>query len=414
MDNSMRLYNKAVKLYNEGYIDKALEYCEKSISDNLKNRSAINFKGLLYYFKGELKSAEALWKMNFQVNRDLISKKYLEDSNNDKNKILIYRAANIAINELKFKEALNLLQRCKDSDFNNINVNNSMAICYIKQGEYSSAAKYIEEVIKIDRKNVIAANNRKELKNIHIVKRKYKIKYVNVSIACMILFMIIGLTSFTIKNIIKVKNPIKKNIVLESVKTPPSNINQEVSNKKDSPLNDVKNNKKVFPSEEFNKATVEKDYEKLYSMANEWKDKELNVSDKELLNKGLELLQTQGIEYLYEQGRKALKINDYKTSEKYFSMTYNYGKEYYLYQDILYMLGYSYKNDGQIDNCLKFYKEYDEKFPKGTYEVIILYDMSLIYKSVDINLSKNYASRLATQYPKTIYNNNIIKNILNN
>lgn len=412
MNNSMKLYNKAVKLYNEGYIDKALEQCEKSISDNIKNRAAINFKGLLYYFKGELYNAEALWKMNFQVNRDLIAKKYLEDSENDKNKLLVYKAANTAINESKYKEALNLLQICKESDFNNINVNNSIAICYIKLGEYNNAKKYIEEVIKVDRKNAVSAKSIKDLKNIHVMKSKYKIKYGNLLIACVVLFMIIGLTGFTIKNIIKVKKPVENNIV-GGVKLKQTSNKDDISSKKNISSNDEKTIEKLFPSEELNKAINEKDYEKLYNIANEWKDKDINTIDKDSLKKGIELLQSSSsLEYLYEQGRKAIKINDYKTSEKYFMMTYNYGKEYYLYQDILYMLGYSYKNDGQIDNCLKFYKEYDEKFPSGNYEVTILYDMSLIYKSNDLNLSKRYASRIVKQYPNSIYNNNVIKDIL--
>jgi tetratricopeptide (TPR) repeat protein len=408
MDNSMRLYNKAVKLYNEGFINKALDYCEKSISDNIKNTSAINLKGLLYYFKGELESAEALWKMNFQVNKDLMSKKYLEDSKNDKNKKLIYSTAIIDIKEFKLKEALNLLQRCKESDYNNINVNNSMAICYIKLGDYNSAIKHIEEVFKIDKKNATAINNNKELISIGVVKRKFKVVYLTIPIVCITLFVII---SFAVKNIKKPLAIINNN-KLESVKIPPVSVNQEVNDKKDVTQNAANASEKAFSSEELNRIMGEKDYEKLYSLVNEWKDKELNINDKASLENGIELLQGGGIEYLYGKGREALKINDYKTSEKYFTMAFNYGKEYYLYQDILYMLGYSYKRDGQIDNCLRFYKEYDNKFPTGTYEETILYDMSLIYKPIDINLSKDYASRLVKQYSNSIYNNSIIKGIL--
>lgn len=414
MNNSIELYNKAVKFYNEGYINKAIEYCEKSISSNLKNTAAINLKGLLYYFKGDLDSAEALWKMNFQVNRDLVSKKYLEDIRNDRDKFLIYKAALAAINELRLKEAVNLLKKCKESDFNCINVNNSLTICYIKHGDYNAAVELIEEVLKIDRKNEIAVKNKKELISLGIVKKKLKFKYITIPIVCMVLIAALG---FGIKNINKAiaskNNNISEQAKVSSVK---NNTNEPVKASEVSGTNAAntpkETNENIFKSEEFNSAVTNQDYEKLYSMVNEWKGKELNINDKTLLQKGIELLQSSGIEYFYSKGRQALTSKDYKTSEKYFDMAYDYGKEYYLYQDILYMLGFSYKNDNQIDKCIKYYEEYDSKFSNGTYEQTVLYEMSLIYKSIDANEAKNYAARLAKQYPKSIYNNSVIKSIL--
>lgn len=424
MNNSVELYNKAIKFYNEGYIDKALEYCEKSISSNLKNTASINLKGLLYYFKGDLDSAEALWKMNFQVNRDLVSKKYLEDIRNDRDKLLIYKTALAAINELRLKDALNLLVKCKESDFNCINVNNSLAVCYIKHGDYNTAVKFIEEVLKVDRKNKIAVKNEKELISLGIVKKKLKIKFIAIPFACMVIITALG---FGIKNINKgvtsKSNNIsgqtkisagKNNNTKEPSKAPAASSTNTANTAKETSENSktVNNGENIFKSDEFNSAVTNEDYEKLYSMSNEWKGKELNINDKTLLQNGIELLQSSGIEYFYSKGRAALGSRDYKTSEKYFSMAYDYGKEYYLYQDILYMLGFSFKNDNQIDKCIKYYEEYDSKFSTGTYEETVLYDLTLIYKSLDVNLAKNYASRLIKQYPKSIYNNSVIKGIL--
>ncbi|MFL0247559.1 tetratricopeptide repeat protein [Candidatus Clostridium stratigraminis] len=420
MNNSIELYNKAVRFYNEGYIDKALEYCEKSISSNLKNTAAINLKGLLYYFKGDLDSAEALWKMNFQVNRDLVSKKYLEDIRNDRDKLLIYKEALATINELRLKEAVNLLKKCKESDFNCINVKNSLTICYIKQGDYNAAVKFIEEVLKIDRKNDIAIKNKKELISLGIVKKKLKFKYIAIPIACIIIGLALGFVVKNINKAIAAKNNISeqakisagKNNTNEPAKAPTVSSTNAANDTIAANENTKTVNENIFKSEEFKSAVTNQDYEKLYSMANEWKDKELNINDKTLLQKGIELLQSSGIEYFYGKGRQALTSKDYKTSEKYFTMACDYGKEYYLYQDILYMLGFSFKNDNQIDKCIKYYEEYDSKFSNGTYEQTVLYDMSLIYKSVDVKLAKNYASRLTKQYPKSIYNNSVINNIL--
>ncbi|NFI65937.1 hypothetical protein FC922_03685, partial [Clostridium botulinum] len=80
---SRKIYTKALDNFNNGNIDKALDLCEKSISMDLKNNSAINLKGLLYYLKGDLISCKNLWKMNYHTNKDTVSYKYLQDAKLD-------------------------------------------------------------------------------------------------------------------------------------------------------------------------------------------------------------------------------------------------------------------------------------------------------------------------------------------
>lgn len=133
MDKSSKLYNKALKKYNNGFIDKAFELCEESISLNINNSAAINLKGLLYYIKGDINSCRGLWKMNSQLNKDRVSEKYIQDSSNDEKLLELYNTASILIKELKINEALILLKQCEKSHFNYINVNNYLALCYIKK-----------------------------------------------------------------------------------------------------------------------------------------------------------------------------------------------------------------------------------------------------------------------------------------
>ncbi|HEY5523841.1 MAG TPA: hypothetical protein VIK26_00730, partial [Clostridium sp.] len=59
-----KAYIKAVRYYEECEIEKAIKKCEESISDSLKNSSALNLKGLLLYLKGDLEGAVAQWKIN--------------------------------------------------------------------------------------------------------------------------------------------------------------------------------------------------------------------------------------------------------------------------------------------------------------------------------------------------------------
>ena len=73
MKSNNKIYEKALSLYNNGNIDKAIELCEKGISNSLKDGKILNLKGLLLYTQGRLEEANALWKMNKDYNNDSIA-----------------------------------------------------------------------------------------------------------------------------------------------------------------------------------------------------------------------------------------------------------------------------------------------------------------------------------------------------
>ena len=47
IQKAKKFYLKAKKFYDSGELDKAIEYCNYSIGENIKNPSALNLKGLL-------------------------------------------------------------------------------------------------------------------------------------------------------------------------------------------------------------------------------------------------------------------------------------------------------------------------------------------------------------------------------
>jgi len=149
MDKSGGIYVKAMNKYNDGYIDKALSLCEKSISLNNTNAAVLNLKGILYYLKGDLEKAKNMWNINYKRNDDKVSKKYLDDSIRDKKKLHLYVNALELIRKFNISGALEILNQCENSHFNFINVKNYISICYIKQGEYDKALQYIKEVLKV-------------------------------------------------------------------------------------------------------------------------------------------------------------------------------------------------------------------------------------------------------------------------
>lgn len=433
MEKSNKLYLKALNKYQSGYIDQAIDICEESISINMKNSASINLKGLLYYLKGDIDSAKALWKLNYEVNDDEVSKKYLQGLKEDKRKLALYTKAVGLIKELNIKEALGLLMECKESDYNCINVNNAIAACYVKHGQYEKAINYVNEVLKINIKNDVALMHRKELIKYGVGRKNFINKsfrkYGNTIVAAALLVFCIFIGKYGIAVVKKVsfnnektKTPVenqsyvyKKETVYKK-KDVSKNI-QSTTKEADNNKINIKTEKKqeeVFPHEDIKKSLGNNDYYKLHGYVSKWKKIELKINDKILLSQCEEILKKEGVKYFYTKGSEyLLSSKEYKNTIDNLSKAYLYGKDNYLYQHIVYMLGVAYEKNEDNESALKYYSEYDIKFPKGSYEAEVLYRLTLIYKDVNLNKSKEYAIKLVNSYSDSQYNNSIIKNIIN-
>ena len=163
-------YLKAVRYYEECEIEKAIKKCEESISDSLKNSSALNLKGLLLYLKGDLEGAVTQWKINSDFNDDSMAKNYIYDSKSDKERLALYKKGEMLLKSLAIDEAIDTLNKCKESDFNAIRVNLALAICYGKKGDYSASSVYVSKVLNIDRNNSGAKALAKEIEEFQGIK----------------------------------------------------------------------------------------------------------------------------------------------------------------------------------------------------------------------------------------------------
>lgn len=416
MKKSNIYYEKALKYYEKGYIEKAIVFCEKGISANIKNRAAIDLKGILYYLKGDIKSCRTLWKLNSQVNDDKVAKKYLEGLEKDEKRLKLYVEAIKKINSMRISEALEILVECDNSHFNTINVNNYLCICYIKQGKFEKAKEKFEKVISLDKNNSMALENKKilvkygEFKN-KIFNKKYFYGGFGIIIISLIIIIIISLD---IKSLIRFNMSFLDSKKSTSLNTT-DEVNKKVSNK---PLGiDSANSEDInlqFPYDKVKQAVNEKDFENLYIYVDQWKNSDLRLNYKQILFQGEKLLKDEGVSYFYKQGTIFFDNRDYSKAINEFLRAFNYGKDNYLYSHIIYFIGESYKNIGDYENAIKFYTIYNEKFYKGDYEEIVLYNMAIINKNIDINKAKEYASRLSKEYNQSIYNNSNIKDILKN
>ena len=394
MNRSQKIYNRALDKYNGGHIESAIKLCDKSISLNAKNRAAINLKGLLLYLKGDLWGSRKIWNMNYKSNNDIISKKYIDGSKDDEIRFRLYGRSLMLIKELRINEALKLLQRCAESDFNYIEVNNCSALCYIKKGEYQKALKKIDNVFKVDADNFKAKKNIKLLEDVDVVKKRFDIKRIIVIflfVTCMILLLLVGIH----RGIINFKNY-------------SGNKKYEVKVRKDH--NILK--KDVFAREDVEKYIQAKDYDSMYFQFDKWKNKKLSAEDKRLLSTVHQILNGEGCLYFYNLGSKYLDNGDYDNAISYFKKSYEVGNKSDLDPHITYFLARSVDLSGDHSSALKYYSQYDKSFPQGNYEESVLYRLAVLYRGMNSDISKSYAKKLLDRYPGSIYNNSIIDSIL--
>lgn len=409
MDKSRRLYARALKIYNQGCIYKAINLCEESISLDASNVAALNLKGLLYYLNGDLERAQKTWKINARVNKDSVAQKYLEDSKKDKVNLEKYINAVNAVKNLKINEALELLKMCSESDYNCINVNNYKALCYIKKGEYIKAQECIDKVLSVDKRNSMAKKNIKMLAEYDFTGKGYNFRKIGKTILAVVIIVIfIGGISFGVKSIItreKIKASNDKKVNSVNVKK------TQISKEKKKPS---KENIEKFSAGTMQEYINNKDFESMYNYFEKWKDKNLSGTDKELVQNAAQILSgDEAVEYFYNSGYSLINSQDYEKARSGLYKAYQFGSNNYLYPHIIYLLGLSYNSTDDKASAVKYFNEYDENFSSGDYEDAVLYDLVIIYKDTEIAKAKMYAQKLTKNYPSSIYNNSIVNSVIN-
>lgn len=405
MDKSRKLYIKALNKYQNGFIDEAIDICEKAIAISIKNTAAINLKGLLYYFKGDLEGSKSLWKLNYEVNSDEVAGKYLQNIKEDEKRFLLYTNAIALIKELKVKDALELLIKCRESDYNCINVNNAIATCYISMMDYSNAIMHVNKVFELDKNNETSNNNKKMLIKNGVSRKEFNkknnsSKKLIISVASLFICVIIGIAGTTkFKQYLSGKN--KQTANLTSTSSLEDNKEKAIKyslNKKD--INKVSNPQKVNSAQNSN----------INQKTNENSIVENNVKNNAKDNTSSE---KEGVKYFYNQGRYELNTNNnFNKAIDNLYKAYNYGEKEYLYPDIVYLLGTAYEGKKDYKNANKYYLEYIDKFFKDNYTEEVLYRLTIMNKDTNVDSAKQYAERLASTYPKSQYNNSIIQSII--
>ncbi|MBY6797736.1 tetratricopeptide repeat protein [Clostridium botulinum] len=410
---SRKIYTKALDNFNNGNIDKALDLCEKSISMDLKNNSAINLKGLLYYLKGDLISCKNLWKMNYHTNKDTVSYKYLQDAKLDEQFLKKYANAITLIKNNDIEGAIDLLKQCEKTDFNHINVCNNLVMCYIKLGKYNNALEYYEKALSIDKNNDISINIKKELYKKGLIK-KHKCK--KILIAILVISIISSISIYLFNKFNKTKNisEMKNNKITSKESKNKSNIpKKEEAKKTETKKQEIKKEEKI-DIQNLNNYIEKKNYIQLYNIYSNYKNKNLDVNSKSVLVKAEKLLKEEGIEYFYNTAMVNTNNKKYKESNDLLLKAYSLGNVNYLYPHIIYLLATNYEAVNNISEAIRYYEIYVNSFMKNDYGDLALYKLATLNEKVDDAKSKNYAKKLSQIYPQSMYNNSNIKRIINN
>lgn len=422
MKDTKKIYDKAITYFQQGKINKAMDNVELAISMDMKNSPALNLKAMLLYLKGDIEGAETTWKINKDFNDDTLAKSYLKDLEEDTARKVFYDQALRFIKEMKIDAALELLDKCRESDFNAINVYNALSFCYIKKGGYERANAYIDKVISIDAENPIAKDNIKILREFGVAKKSgSKLKPIITSIMVIVLlsggFLVykykIANSDMVNKNSnVAVENKEIPSIVAEK-NTEEEIIKEEVQKKEEPKEAPKEEQKALFNVKELEGLINVNDMNGVYSILKQNDKNKLDLNEKAIYEKGEQLIKTRGVEIFYSKGSECFTNKDFTNAKSEFLKAYDYVDNGYLRPHIIYFLGLSYEKKGDNENSLKYYEQYVNENGRGDYSEEVLYKLANIYYNINKEKAKTYAIKLNEEYTDSMYNNSTIRNIIN-
>lgn len=423
--NKNKKYIMATKFYQNGEIDKALKKCEESIAEDLKNSAALNLKGLLLYLKGDLKGAVATWKINADFNDDDIAKNYIEDSKRDKDKIKLYKEAEVLLTRLSINEAEKKLNMCKESDFNAIKVNLALSVCYLRKGDYENAGVSLTKALSIDKNNPQGKKIAKEFEKysdskLEILKSTSEnTMKVLMGLVCAVAIFVVLFGGYKIihkfinsndTDVLSTNNNENENLISneENIESE----QEEVTNSKNNEDENGDNNIKV-DVEKIQSCIDSKNYDELYNLVNKLNINELSGKEQAVTKIAQELLIKEGCEYFYNSAMKYYNTKDYDNALIQIEKAYKYSQTTYLASEVLFFDGAINDKKGNNNQAIKLYEEYYNKYKNGDYIGEVLYGLAMLYKSEDLSKAKMYANELNNNHSESMYNNENIKSLLN-
>ncbi|NFN18018.1 hypothetical protein FDB52_03695 [Clostridium botulinum] len=417
-----KIYDKAIKYYQNGELSKSLKACEEGLSFSLKNPSILNLKGLILYQQGKLDEAITVWKINKDFNNDGIAQNYIRSAKKDEVRVELYELGEKKLKELKIDEAIKIFKKCKESDFNCIRVDTALALCYQKKGEINKCIDYMNKVLVIDKNYKVANQIKAQLIELKAYKKETN-KFIKQIIALVLVVFICG-TFYVFKEKFKVN--LKEN---DNMSTESSNKAEENSNSSENVVNeeqkesesktpdttiDEQNKKAQLDINKLSEHFENGDVDNIYYDLQNVNEQDISDEYKGLYRRCVNLLKTSGIEVFYGKGMEEFNIQNYEKANIEFSKAYDYSEGSYLKEHIMFYKAVTLEQLNNFDEAIKLYELYYSEYPKGSYADNVLYNLSLMFNNTDREKSIYYANKLRDDFSESIYFNETINKILNN
>ncbi len=329
---------------------------------------------------------------------------------------------------LEIDEAIESFMKCRESDFNSLNVNLSLAKakCYLKKCEYVLSSYYLIKALEIDRFNNEANNIKKSIESysnekVNVANNLLDLKKVIIFIGIILIILEIDRFNNEANNIkksiesysnekVNVANnlldlkkviifigiiliiiaiPLISSLYASSAKQQ-ENVDKQYFNDNNMNEDTKKEDNKEESSVDFSKIDKyidEKNYIELHNIISKVRLENLSKEEQVFYYKGKEALEANSADYLYKRGMESYNNKKYESAKSDMNLAYIYGRENYLYPHILFFNAVIEAKLNNVDESIKFYEEYEKLFSKGEYIEEVLYELALMYKEKDINKS---------------------------
>lgn len=417
---SKKAYDKAMDYYEKGQINKALDVCEIALSESLKNSAILNLKGLLLYQKGDLKEAVTVWKINKDFNNDSIAKNYIKDSLADEKRLETYILGEIELKNLKIDNAINLFKKCSESDFNGIKVNTALALCYQKKGDFKLAQEYVNKALRLDVNSVTAKTIKKNLILTGVYQQEKKAyKKITIMITSIIIICLMTISTYMITKILNNKRLTTKNEQVDKIEKLEDNNEIDINHIMSAEEDEEVKTESISTDEFLDKDTLmtlleNKDFDGIYEVIESFKLDYLNGENEGVYRQSIDILKSEGVQAFYNRGLAFFNEKSYENAAIEFNKAYTYCDESYLKEHIMYYKANTSLKKEEKTVALEEYEDYYNEYPKGVYTESVLYQLVLLIDEIDKEKSKDYAKKLLSNYPNSIYINDYIIKIINN
>ena len=152
-DNAIALYNMGMIYYGKKNYEKAIEYLNKSIKDEIKEE-VCNILGDCYYEINELDKALEFYDKALSKKSD--DEFYIAD--------IEFKVGNIFFDKEEYENALKHFEIAHELDVEEPVTINNIGLCYEMLNDFNKALSYYEKAHKIDLEDEMFINNIKTIK----------------------------------------------------------------------------------------------------------------------------------------------------------------------------------------------------------------------------------------------------------